>query len=341
MKALVYTSPGVLELQERPIPQPGAGEVRIQVRANGICGSDVQGYLGKTGRRVPPLVMGHEFSGQVDAVGDRVSRFKPKDRVIAYPALYCGRCPDCLAGQQHRCRHKTFLGAMSQDGAMAEYLCLPEHLLLPLPDAVSYETGALTEPLAVAWRAVCQAGDLTGKTVLIVGAGTIGLLALQAVRLKNPSLILVSEISPARAERARLFGADGVVDPTRTPLSDWLAGQGARDGIDVSIEAVGLSVTAAQALDALKPGGTSIWIGNHQRQITCDMQSIVTRELTIRGTYIYSPEQFAQALDLLANCKIQSDGLISDRLRLADGPEAFRFLASDPEKHLKVMLLNP
>ena len=341
MKALVYTAPGVLQLQERPVPEPGPGDVRIQVRANGICGSDVQGYLGKTGRRIPPLVMGHEFSGQVDAVGARASRFKPGDRVIAYPALTCGRCPDCQSGLQHRCRYKTFLGAMSQDGSMAEFICLPEQLLLPLPAPVSYEVGALTEPLAVAWRAGCQAGDLAGKTVLIVGAGTIGLLALQAVRLKNPSLVLVSEISPARSELARRLGADDVVNPDQTSLPAWLAGHGADAGIDVSIEAVGLSRTAAQALDALKPGGTSVWIGNHQRQIECDMQRIVTRELTIRGTYIYSPAQFAQALGLLADGKIQTDPLISDRLCLAEGPEAFRFLASDPENHLKVMLLNP
>lgn len=338
MKVLMYRGPGDLRLEELPEPMPRADEVRIRVKATGICGSDVHGYMGLTGRRTAPMIMGHEFAGQIDRIGADVRRFKPGDRIIMYPVLNCRTCEDCLSGLTNRCRRKTFLGAMAENGSMAEWLCIPERLAIPLPDPLSFEQGAMVEPLAVAWRAIRQAGSLAGKTVLIVGSGTIGLLTLQAARLQEPRTILVSDLNPARLRLAAQLGADVTVNPATDRLADVIRDRTGGVGVDTAIEAVGIGATVDQAMQSLRAGGTCVWIGNDQKKIELDMQNIVTRELRVQGTYIYTRDEYLEAVSLIETGKIRTEPLISGRFPLAEGPEIFRLLASEPQRHLKVIL---
>ena len=195
MKGIVYEGPDTLTYRDVPDVTPRRGEVKIRVRACGICGSDVHGYMGITGRRTAPMIMGHEFAGEIAGLGQDVEGWKPGDRVSVYPVDFCGNCEMCKKGQVHLCLNKRAFGVLDVDGAFAEYICVPAKCCFSLSDKVSFSMGSLFEPLAVAYRSVEHAGELEGKTVLIVGAGTIGLLALACVKMKKAGKILISDLS--------------------------------------------------------------------------------------------------------------------------------------------------
>lgn len=332
MKALRYLGPNVLEVQDVSRPEPGAGEVLLRVGACGICGSDVHGYLGLTGRRTPPMTMGHEFSGTVAAVGEGVTRLQPGDRVAPYPVEFCGNCGFCSAGKTNLCADKRQYGVLTVDGAFAEYLCVREDLCFPIADGVSFAQASMMEPLAVAYHAVKTAGDLKGKRVLIVGAGTIGLLALLCCRIAEPKEILVSDLSAERRELALKLGADAAVDPVTE--AEKLA------DVDVAFEAVGAGASVRSAMAALRIGGTAVWIGNNKPMIELNMQQVVTRELKIRGSFLYDMEDFGTVVDLINQGTLDVSGLISREIPLEDAPAAFRQLAEDPGGLIKVVV-NP
>ena len=332
MKALRYLGPNVLEVQDVSRPEPGAGEVLLRVGACGICGSDVHGYLGLTGRRTPPMTMGHEFSATVAAVGEGVTRLQPGDRVAPYPVEFCGTCGFCSAGKTNLCADKRQYGVLTVDGAFAEYLCVREDLCFPIADGVSFAQASMMEPLAVAYHAVKTAGDLKGKRVLIVGAGTIGLLALLCCRIAEPKEILVSDLSAERRALALKLGADAAVDPVTE--AEKLA------DVDVAFEAVGAGASVRSAMAALRIGGTAVWIGNNKPMIELNMQQVVTRELKIRGSFLYDMEDFGTVVDLINQGTIDVSGLISREIPLEDAPAAFRQLAEDPGGLIKVVV-NP
>jgi 2-desacetyl-2-hydroxyethyl bacteriochlorophyllide A dehydrogenase len=342
MKALVYSGPEDLRIIDAEDVTPAADEVKIKIKATGICGSDVHGYLGITGRRIPPMIMGHEFSGVVTEIGMAVKTVKVGDRITVQPVIFCGTCEMCRNGLTNICSNKTFYGVMNVNGSLAEYLCVPEKLVYSLPDSLNYIDGAMVEPLAVAYRAVKQAApEMAGKTVLIVGAGTIGLLVLQVAKLMNPGKIIVSDVNDFRLEVAAKLGADYTVNPLKQDLKDFVesvaTGPG---GIDISIEAVGITATVQQALSVLKTHGTCIWIGNSQKMIEINMQEVVTRELKITGTYIYTHAEFGEAIELLTQGKINLNLLISEIVSLENAADAFNRLAHQPEKLIKIIVEN-
>ncbi|MCC8190837.1 MAG: galactitol-1-phosphate 5-dehydrogenase [Planctomycetes bacterium] len=342
MKALVYHGPGILRYEDVPDVQPAPGEVKIRPRAVGICGSDVHGYLGLTGRRTPPMIMGHEFAGVVEEVGAGVADFRPGDRVTAYPVWFCGECGPCGAGNVHLCDTRRQYGVLSENGAFADALSVPAKCCYKLADSVSFETGSLMEPLAVAYRAVGHAGRdrIAGKNVFLVGTGTIGLLALACVRLYDPASIIVSDLSDARLDIAKRMGATHVLNPGREDVREavlTLTGCGA----DTAFEAVGAAVTVQQAMAALRPGGTAVWIGNNKPMIEVNMQEIVTRELTVLGSFLYNFEEFKTVVGLLNDGKIDAAPMLSHIAPMADGPAMFEKLHQDPGDWIKVVLTNP
>ena len=341
MKALVYYGPKDLRLDEIADVRPAPGEALIGVRACGICGSDVHGYLGITGRRIPPMVMGHEFSGDVAKVGEGVTGINVGDRVAPYPVIFCGDCGPCRQGDVHVCRNKKALGVLECNGAMAEYVALPAKLLFKLADTVSYEVGAMMEPLAVAYRGVNHAGDLAGKDVFIVGAGTIGLLAMAVVRMRNPARIFVSDVSDIRLGVAKAMGADFAINPSRDNVKDFIFRETGGAGVDVAFEAVGAAPTVQQAMAGLRVGGTAVWIGNSAKMVDVDMQEIVTRELRVLGTFLYTFQEFSDVADLLNSGRLNVEPMISLRAPMMEqGVELFARLAKDPGPLIKVILQN-
>ncbi len=338
MKALVYHGPRDLRLEQVPVLMPKPGEVRLKIMATGICGSDVHGYLGITGRRLPPMIMGHEFAGTVDALGEGTGGGDGIEigmRATVQPVIFCGRCGYCLAGETNLCAGRRIFGVMAENGSMAEYLCVPSKQVVPMPAGMSMAHGAMAEAAAVALGAVRRAGPLSGKDVFIVGAGPIGLLILQMAKAFGAGRIFVSDLDDNRLQVALKLGACKAVNPGRDDLSGEIPG-----GADVSFEAVGMAPAVAQAVALTKSGGTSVWVGNSQKIIDVDMQAIVTRKLSILGSYIYTHREFLDTVKLLSDGTINCDAIISHRYPLEKGVEVMADMAKNPGKYLKVLLMG-
>lgn len=340
MKGIVYEGPNQLNYTDVPDVFPKAGEVKLRVKACGICGSDVHGYMGLTGRRLEPMMMGHEFAGEVVELGEGVTTAKVGDKVAVYPVDFCGECEMCQRGDVHLCLNKRAFGVLDVDGAFAEYICVPAKCCFPVADDVPYAIGSLMEPLAVSYRGVGHAGDLTGKTVLLVGTGTIGLLALACVKMKNPAKIFVSDLSDNRLKVAKDMGADVVINPGKEDLKSVILEHTGGKGVDVAFEAVGAAPTVQQAMSALRFGGTAIWIGNNKKMIDINMQEIVTRELTVHGSFLYGFDEFKVVVDLLNQGKLNVAPLISKEIGLDEAIHYFETLAHNPGDLIKVVVVD-
>jgi 2-desacetyl-2-hydroxyethyl bacteriochlorophyllide A dehydrogenase len=339
MQALMFTAIKEQKLVELPIPQIDRPDgVLLKVKSVGVCGSDLHGYTGQSGRRVPPLVMGHEVTAEVVEVGKVVTDLPLGSRVAIQPVEFCGQCAQCLAGNRSLCERRRLMG-MHAPGAYAEYVMWPASNLFRLPDSLSYENGALAEPLSIAVHAVGLAHIKPYDTAFVVGAGPIGLLTLAVLKLTGVRQIIVSDTSNARLDLARAIGADVTVNPKTQNLHEVIH-QHTDGGADVSFEAVGMSATAQQSIEATRTKGLIVWIGNNQRMIEVDMQAIVTRELTILGTYGMSNEEFQRSLQMLADGQIPTDKLINRRATLSEGPQLFDQLLASPET-IKCMINFP
>ncbi len=340
MKALVYLGPNQMEYKDVADVTPKADEVKVDVKSCGICGSDVHGYLGLTGRRTEPMAMGHEFSGQVSEVGGGVKSFKPGDRVAVYPVDFCGECDMCGQGQYQLCKDKRQFGVLEVDGAFADSICVPEKCCFPLKEDVSFDIASLVEPFAVALHGVRHAGDVAGKNVLVEGAGTIGLLALSSLKLLGAGKVIVSDINETRLGVAKAMGADETVNPTVGDFEQNIAGMTGGKGADIAIEAVGSAITVQQASKALRFGGTAIWLGNNKPMIEMNMQEVVTREQKVYGSFLYTLDDFRQVIEWINAGKANVDALVSKTAPMSEGVFYFEKLAHDPEDLIKVVLTN-
>ncbi len=338
MKALVYRGPRTLALEEVGRPAVLPDEVLLRVDATGICGSDVHGYLGVTGRRIPPMIMGHEFCGTVMEVGSEVEGVRPGDRAAVAPVMSCGACEACRGGHVYLCASRRLFGVMACNGSMADYLNVPARLLFPMPGAMPPEVGAMVEPSAVALHALSRAGVIEGATVLIVGAGPIGLLLTGLSRRRHPRVLLVSDLSDLRLELARRMGADVIINPAREDVATVVAEHTGSQGVDLSFEAVGAAPTVEQALSALRPRGTCVWVGNSQKTISVDMQASVTRELAILGSYTYTLAEFGEAVQILARGDVDVRPIITRIAPLEEGPAMFAALSDPAAGLVKVVL---
>jgi L-iditol 2-dehydrogenase len=336
VKALVYEGPWQMPVHERPTPEPGPGEVVVAVRAAGICGSDVHGYVGATGRRRPGIVMGHEAAGEITAVGPDVEDRHVGDRVALRSILPCGVCDECRAGRTNVCANRKGLG-MHLDGAYADAVLVPAALAMPIADNVSYEQAAVIEPLGVALHAVGLTPFGPDDDVAIIGAGAIGLLALLAVRDRGAGRIVMTDRSRHRLALAHRLGADVTIEARKGDPSEAIREATDGDGAAAVIEAVGIGPTVEQSIRGARLGGHVTWVGNSAPTVELPMQEVVTRELTIRGAYGSSVE-FDEAADLIAIGRIDVRPLIEQVAPLEDGPSIFRALGEGRLDAAKVIL---
>ena len=340
MKALLHTKPYYLEYTDFVDPQVRDDDVLVRVKACGICGSDVQGFTGKTGRRIPPLIMGHEAAGIIEDLGKNVRDFHKGDRVCFDSTVYCNKCPACRQGKYNRCEKRQVLGVSTPEfkrhGAFAEYVAVPWWIVAGIPDNMIFVQAALLEPVSIGMHAANRAPIATGDSVVIIGAGTIGLFVLQVCRLKG-ARIIVCDINEFRLDIARTLGADVVVNPAKVSLTETvLKGTNSR-GADVVFEVVGFAQTFSDAVSVLKTGGHLVAVGNLQKMAEFNLQELVARELTFTGSYASSGE-FREGIDLVASGKINVQPIISDVLPLREGPNAFDRLLKAQENLLKIVL---
>ena len=302
MKALLLSAPGRLDFVDVPEPVAGPDDVLVRVKAAGICGSDIHGLDGSTGRRIPPLIMGHEAAGVIEAVGSSVSAWRPGDAVTFDSTIWCGECPFCLRGQVNLCDRRQVLGVSfgeyRRDGAFAELVVVPARILYAVPSGVSMVEAAFAEPLAVAAHAVSRGPAAGTGAVLVVGAGVIGLLVMAVLRATGCERIVAVDLSPARLERARAMGATDVIvatDDVGARIRELTDGR----GVDVAYEAVGIGSTIALATASVVKGGTVVLIGNVSPSVELPLQWTVSREVVLVGSAA-SAGEYPRALELIA-----------------------------------------
>jgi 2-desacetyl-2-hydroxyethyl bacteriochlorophyllide A dehydrogenase len=326
MRALVWHAPREMTVDNVPEPQPDPGEVVVRSDAAGICGSEVEGYLGLMPNRIPPLVMGHEFAGTVTAVGDAVDPKWTGKRVAVNPIIGCGHCEYCVSGRRNLCPDRKLIGVASP-GGFGEYVAVPERCLFAMPSEMDARAGALVEPLANGIHAIRKAWTDEATTAVIIGAGTIGLACMQAALLRNPARVSVIELHPKRREHAMRLGA-------HEAFADASALQ---HRADVVIDAAGTQQTRALSVDLLSAGGTAIFIGMHVDESALPWRKVIRGNHAIRGVFAYEDVDFQRALDLLA-AGHAGIGELKPLLSLDSGPAAFAELASGPTGDLKVFL---
>jgi len=339
MKALLLTEANHFEYTEMPTPSVGGSDVLIRVEAVGICGSDVHGMTGKTGRRIPPIVMGHEAAGVVVEAGSRVTGAAVGDRVTFDSTVYCNSCPYCLSGRVNLCSSRRVLGVSCADyrqhGAMAELVAVPQHILYKLPDGVSFEEAAMIEPVSIAFHAVRRARIGLGESVAVFGCGIIGLLIIRAARLAGCGKLFGVDVNAGRLEAAREMGADVLIDSSREdPVKIIRAGG---EGVEAGFEAVGITPTVKAATESVRKGGRLVLVGNISPEVTLGLQSVVTREIDLLGSCASSGE-YPAILDAIAAGRLRLGPLISVQAPLSEGAEWFRRLAASDGSLLKVIL---
>jgi L-iditol 2-dehydrogenase len=338
MKALLLSQYRHLELTDLATPAPQSGEVLIRVAACGICGSDVHGYDGSSGRRIPPIVMGHEAAGTVAVVGESVSSFRKGDRVTFDSTVYCGDCANCLRGDINLCDRREVLGVSCGDyrraGAFAEFVTVPARIVHRLPDNLSFEQAALLEAVAVALHAVSLVPVAPGSTALVVGAGMIGLLLQQALRVAGCSRIFVADIDSTRLAFSRQLGATATLSE-RVPQQIAELTHGV--GVDLAIEAVGKTEAVNTAIDGVRKAGSVVLVGNISPEISLPLQKVVSRQLRLQGSCA-SAGEYPRAIELMSTGAIQVKPLISAVAPLAEGPQWFERLYAREPNLMKVVL---
>lgn len=341
MKALVLTDYRKLELQDLPKPDPGPGEVLIRVEACGVCGSDVHGYDGSTGRRIPPLVMGHEAAGVVADVGAGVTRFHMGQRVTFDSTVSCGQCFYCKRGDVNLCDARQVLGVSCGDyrraGAFAEFVTVPDRILYPLPDDLSFQKAAMIEAISVGVHAVAITPVALNDTAVVVGAGMIGLLTLQAARLAGCRRIIAVDVDEGRLQTAKGLGATDVIVAKNNDVPALVRELTGGRGADVAFECVGATATVQSAIESTRKGGMVTLVGNISPRIELPLQSVVTRQIRLQGSCA-SAGEIPACIDLLAAGLIQVDPMLSAFAPIDEGAQWFERLYSHEPGLMKVVL---
>jgi len=342
MKAMVLTDVCKFTYMDVDTPMPKAGEVQINIKAVSICGSDVHGYDGSSGRRIPPIICGHEASGMISALGEGVTGFKVGDHVVFNSMLYCGTCWSCQRAWGNLCEngmcHGVNLGGGKKlEGAMCEYITVPEYIVYQMPDNMSFEEAALVEPAAIACHAVDGTPIALDDTVAVFGSGTIGLMLLKLLKNTSASRVIIVDIDDAKLETAKSMGADVCLNSracdTVTEIKKLTHGRGA----DVSFEAVGISATVLAAVECLRKRGRLTLVGNVTPKVEIPLQTIVFKELELAGR-CYTYNEYEKVLSLVGQGKLTLSDCISLVAPLKDAQQYFDRLHAAEPGLLKIVL---
>ncbi len=341
MKALLLSQYKELNVTDFDKPEIGPSDILVQVKACGICGSDIHGYDGSSGRRIPPLVMGHEAAGVVTEVGSEVTDFAAGDHVTFDSTVSCGACYFCRRGDINLCDNRMVLGVSCGEyrrhGAFAEYVSVPQHICYKLPEGLPFGHAAMIEAVSVAVHAANRTPVSLGDTAVVVGSGMIGLLVIQAIRLAGCSQVIAVDLDAGRLEKAKLLGADiGLkADEVDVPAEVKKLTNGR--GADVALEVVGATATIATAIESTRKGGALTLVGNLAPKVEVPLQSIVTRELSLYGSCASSGE-YPACIDLLASGAIRVEDMITATASLEEGPDWFARLYAGEPGAMKVIL---
>jgi threonine dehydrogenase-like Zn-dependent dehydrogenase len=338
MQALVYPDYGEMVVQEVPEPSPGPGEVLVRVGACGICGSELGSFASRSARRPPPLVMGHEFAGTVAALGTDVTGLRVGERVVVNSLVHCGACDMCRRGATHLCRARQVFG-MHRPGAFAELVAAPAAIIYPMPEGMTAVQGALVEPLANGIHVARLAAGNPMETVVVIGAGPIGLMCLQAVVQMGARRAAVSEPNAGRRAVAVDLGAEVTWDPGDGGLEAGVAAFTAGQGADLVIDAVGSAQTKRDAVAAARPGGDVVWIGLHGDEVTLSSFELILAERRLMGSYGAADADIRTAIEWFSEGRVRTEPWV-EMAPLSEGAEAF-FRALRQEGEAVKVVLEP
>lgn len=337
MRTLFYPDYGQLDVRSIETPTLAEQEVLVRVAACGICGSELETFKNKSPRRTPPLTMGHEFCGVIQNVGADVKGWKVGDRIVSNSLVPCNDCVRCTRGDTHLCADRQIFG-MHRPGAFAEYVAVPDHCLLDWPDGLDAQAACLAEPLANGVHIVNLVGKEDVDNVVVIGAGPIGLMVLQAFKALTSAKVWVGEINPARLEAAKACGADHIVNVAADDILEIVRESTAGEGADVVIDAVGSSVTNKTGLALTRPGGSLVIVGLHEDSCSLPSYQITLPEKRVLGSYAASMDELRTAIDLLASGKIHTSSWVKE-FDLEDGVTAFNRMLSAEGSDIKGVIL--
>ncbi|MCC9603036.1 galactitol-1-phosphate 5-dehydrogenase [Stieleria sp. JC731] len=341
MKAMLLTEYKNLEVTNVDDPTVGPKDLLIQVRACGICGSDIHGYDGSSGRRIPPLVMGHEAAGVVMEVGNEVTDFKVGDHVTFDSTVSCGECFHCRRGEINLCDNRMVLGVSCGEyrrhGAFAEQVAVPQHICYRLPDEMPFEHAALIEAVSVAVHAANRTPVVLGDTAVVVGSGMIGLLTIQAIKLAGCAKVIAVDLDQDRLDAALSLGADVGLNASEVDVVAEIKKLTHGRGADVALEVVGATATINTAVESVRKGGSITLVGNLAPRVEMPLQAIVTRELSVYGTCA-SCGEYPACIELMNSGAIKVEPLITAKATLEEGPEWFKRLYAGEKGAMKVIL---
>lgn len=320
-----------------PVPQPGPGEVLLRVAACGLCGSELETFKTHSPRRSPPLVMGHEFCGVVEATGADVDRTLVGRRFVSNSVISCGHCVRCRRGDTHLCKARQVFG-MHRPGAFAEFVSVPETVLIPWPDVLPARAACLAEPLANGVHVVNLTRHLPVQTALVIGAGPIGLMCQQALQAMRGARTVVADVSDGRLEVAQRLGAARILNAKSSDVAAeclaWIEGE----GVDLVVDAAGSAATKRVSLAALRPGGAAVWIGLHENRIELDSYDVTLPEKQVFGTYAAKKEELAEALELMRTGQVDVTSW-TESIPLDDSVEAFHRMLRPGPTDLKAVFV--
>ncbi len=341
MKALVLEEYNKLVYRDMPDPQINDNEVLIEVKACGICGSDVHGMDGSSGRRHPPLIMGHEASGVIVDRGSAVRDFEPGARVTFDSTIYCGSCYYCRKGLINLCDNRRVLGVSPpeyrQHGAFAQFVAVPEHILYRLPDNLSFVQAAMVEPVSIAFHAVALTPISLGDSAVVIGSGMVGIFVIQALRAAGCGQVIAVDLEQSKVDLAVELGADIGLRADKVEVAEEVQRLTDGKGANIAVEVVGNTAAVNAAIGSLRKGGALTIVGNLAATVDFPLQEVVTRQISVAGS-CSSCGEYPACLDMIAKGIINVDALISKVAPLAEGAEWFKRLYNQEEGLMKVIL---
>jgi L-iditol 2-dehydrogenase len=341
MKALVLKEYGKLVYEDAADPRIQPDEVLVEVKACGICGSDVHGMDGSTGRRIPPVIMGHEASGVIVERGTAAGDWRVGEKVTFDSTVWCGECWYCRRGEINLCENRRVLGVSCteyrRDGAFAGYIAIPHRILYHIPEGVGFDRAAMVEPLSIAFHAVRLARPQVNDIAVVVGAGMIGLMILQVLRVAGCGQIISADVDASKLKRALENGADAALDPQARDFAERIRERTSGRGADLAFEAVGVSAAVQTAVASVRKGGRLALVGNFAPKVALALQSVVTREVALLGS-CGSQGEYPACLDLIAGGRVRLDSLISAKAPLSEGASWFDRLYKKEPGLMKVIL---
>jgi 2-desacetyl-2-hydroxyethyl bacteriochlorophyllide A dehydrogenase len=338
MRRVIVSEPGLVRLESVRTPSPDAGEALVRTVVSGVCGSDMHALHGRHPFIALPYAPGHEVVGLLESVPPG-SGMMVGQRVVVEPTLVCGECKQCRSGRENLCERLRFFGCVHDQGGMADYFTIAATRLHAVPESFSDEQAALIEPLSTPVHAVRLAGypdrDLTGKTVAVLGAGTIGLLALAAAKHRGARRVVVTDLLESKRDRALRLGADAVVDAGRPDVAEEVRLQ-LGESADVVLDCVAIESTLSQAIEMALKGGTVVVVGVPTGAVSIPLAIVQDQQIRIQGSATYLPEDFRDAIEILGSGQLDATQVVTATYSLDRTPDAFE--AARQGEQVKVLV---